>query len=63
MRRYCNENEAATYARAQGKCYGHSVFSRGWYVGTREQLDAIGVFDIHEPQNNPFRTEYVKVGQ
>lgn len=38
-----NETVAHQIAKEEGLCYGWTVLGGGWYVGTAEQLNDIGV--------------------
>jgi len=49
MRKYYSEQGAENYARETSLHYGWSVFSSGWYVGTKEQLKNVGVTEILTP--------------
>lgn len=56
MLRCNNEETAYAFARERGLCYGLSclrgVAAKGgaWYVGTRDQLIAIGVPNVRDPR-------------
>jgi hypothetical protein len=52
-----SEATARGIAQTHGLSYGWSIFHSsvkgGWYVGTPDQLTAIGVLDIETPQTMP----------
>lgn len=45
MKKFNLEKDAKEEAQKNRLCYGWSIYSPGWYVGTRQQLQAIGVLD------------------
>lgn len=45
MMKFGSEENAKKEAKAKNLFYGWSIFSSGWYVGTKEQLIKIGVLD------------------
>lgn len=49
MRKYANEQDAERYAAEAGRYLGHSVFAHGWFVGTKAELQNIGVVKPRKP--------------
>lgn len=46
----CNSEDCASkFAAERSEYYGWSIFSPGWFVGTKEQLTKIGVTNPIKP--------------
>jgi len=49
MYKFNSEKEAIEKAKELDLCYGWSIFSTGWYVGSEQELKKIGVLDSIKP--------------